>query len=99
MCERIRDDSDDVGRGFAHQITRLCYEHYKRRLSKNGKPQKNCEWTLLAAVVQSVHSDEGIVIVKLFVSIFVLVLDSNNIHQQSAKVSDRHRHYSCGRPK
>jgi len=61
MCERIAGSTDDVG--FPHRITRLCYEHYKSQLSKNGKPQKNCEWTLLAAVVQSVHWEEGIVIV------------------------------------
>jgi len=64
MCERMIGSTDDVCYGFAHQITRLCYEHYKTRLSKNGKPQKNCEWTLLAAVVQSVHSEKGIVIVN-----------------------------------
>jgi len=63
MCEGIADSTDDVGCRFARQITCLCYEHYKTRLSKNGKPQKNCEWTLLAAVVQSVHPEEGCVIV------------------------------------
>lgn len=58
MCERIGGNTVDVGCSFAQQITRLCHEHYKTRLSKNGKPQKHCEWTLLAAVVQSVHSEE-----------------------------------------
>jgi len=62
MCERTTDSTDDVSYAFAHQLTHLCYEHYKTRLSKNGKPQKNCEWTLLAAVVQSVHSEKGIII-------------------------------------
>ena len=65
MCERIRDSTDDVSYALAHQMTRLCYEHYKTRLSKNGKPQKNCEWTLLAAVVQSLHSEEGIIVITL----------------------------------
>ena len=63
MCERTTAIVDDVNDVFAHHVTRLCYEHYKTRLSKNGKPQKNCEWTLLAAVVQSVHSEEGIAII------------------------------------
>jgi len=64
MCEVIADSTDDVGYRFARQITRLCYDHYKTRLSKNGKPQKNCEWTLLSAVVQCVHSKEGTIIVN-----------------------------------
>ena len=63
MCERPAGSIDDVSSAFARNVTHMCYDHYATRLSKNGKPQKNCEWTLLAAVVQSVHSVEGIVIV------------------------------------
>jgi len=62
MCEQTADCIDDVNHAFACQMTCLCYEHYRTRLSKNGKPQKNCEWTLLAAVVQSLHSEEGIIV-------------------------------------
>jgi len=59
MCEQLAND--DIGCGIAHQVTQLCYDHYKTRLCKNGKPQKNCEWTLLASVVQSVQ--EGIILI------------------------------------
>uniref|UniRef100_A0A8D0PUX9 Adenosine deaminase tRNA specific 1 n=1 Tax=Sus scrofa TaxID=9823 RepID=A0A8D0PUX9_PIG len=34
------------------EIARLCYEHYGSRLPKQGKPEPNREWTLLAAVVK-----------------------------------------------
>ncbi|XP_061242752.1 tRNA-specific adenosine deaminase 1 isoform X2 [Bos javanicus] len=36
----------------ADEIARLCYEHYGSRLPKQGKPEPNREWTLLAAVVK-----------------------------------------------
>ncbi|XP_023378918.1 tRNA-specific adenosine deaminase 1 isoform X1 [Pteropus vampyrus] len=36
----------------ADEIARLCYEHYEIRLPKQGKPEPNREWTLLAAVVK-----------------------------------------------
>lgn len=36
----------------ADEIARLCYEHYETRLPKQGKPEPNREWTLLAAVVK-----------------------------------------------
>ncbi|XP_017498784.3 tRNA-specific adenosine deaminase 1 isoform X3 [Manis javanica] len=36
----------------ANEIARLCYEHYGVRLPKQGKPEPNREWTLLAAVVK-----------------------------------------------
>ncbi|EFB18017.1 hypothetical protein PANDA_017575, partial [Ailuropoda melanoleuca] len=36
----------------ADEIARLCYEHYRTRLPKQGKPEPNREWTLLAAVVK-----------------------------------------------
>ncbi|XP_054935313.1 tRNA-specific adenosine deaminase 1 isoform X3 [Physeter macrocephalus] len=36
----------------ADEIARLCYEHYGRTLPKQGKPEPNREWTLLAAVVK-----------------------------------------------
>uniref|UniRef100_A0A8C8XZB6 Uncharacterized protein n=1 Tax=Panthera leo TaxID=9689 RepID=A0A8C8XZB6_PANLE len=36
----------------ADEIARLCYEHYQTRLPKQGKPEPNREWTLLAAVVK-----------------------------------------------
>ncbi|KAF5918599.1 hypothetical protein HPG69_005034 [Diceros bicornis minor] len=36
----------------ADEIARLCYEHYGVRLPKQGKPEPNREWTLLAAVVK-----------------------------------------------
>jgi len=62
MCEQTTDSVGDVC-AFARRLTHTCYEHYATRLSKNGKPQKNREWTLLAAVVQSVHAEEGAVFV------------------------------------
>jgi len=65
MCQRTTDSVDDVSCAFAREMTRLCYEHYETRLSKKGKPQKNCEWTLLAAVIQSLHSEEGSIITHL----------------------------------
>uniref|UniRef100_A0A8D2BA88 tRNA-specific adenosine deaminase 1 n=1 Tax=Sciurus vulgaris TaxID=55149 RepID=A0A8D2BA88_SCIVU len=34
------------------EIAQLCYEHYGIRLPKQGKPEPNREWTLLAAVVK-----------------------------------------------
>ncbi|ELK36164.1 PREDICTED: tRNA-specific adenosine deaminase 1 [Myotis davidii] len=34
------------------EIARLCYEHYGSRLPKQGKPEPNREWTLLAAMVK-----------------------------------------------
>ncbi|XP_066098387.1 tRNA-specific adenosine deaminase 1 isoform X3 [Saccopteryx bilineata] len=34
------------------EIAHLCYEHYKIRLPKQGKPEPNREWTLLAAMVK-----------------------------------------------
>lgn len=34
------------------EIAQLCYEHYETRLPKQGKPEPNREWTLLAAVVK-----------------------------------------------
>ena len=36
----------------ADEIAWLCYEHYGSRLPKQGKPEPNREWTLLAAVVK-----------------------------------------------
>lgn len=36
----------------ADEIARLCYEHYRISLAKQGKPEPNREWTLLAAVVK-----------------------------------------------
>lgn len=36
----------------ADEIARLCYEHYRISLPKQGKPEPNREWTLLAAVVK-----------------------------------------------
>uniref|UniRef100_A0A8C9DKZ2 tRNA-specific adenosine deaminase 1 n=1 Tax=Prolemur simus TaxID=1328070 RepID=A0A8C9DKZ2_PROSS len=36
----------------ANEIAQLCYEHYGIRLPKQGKPEPNREWTLLAAVVK-----------------------------------------------
>ncbi|XP_053461922.1 tRNA-specific adenosine deaminase 1-like [Nycticebus coucang] len=39
----------------ANEIAQLCYEHYGIRLPKQGKPEPNREWTLLAAVVK-IHS-------------------------------------------
>ncbi|KAF3817642.1 hypothetical protein GH733_012929 [Mirounga leonina] len=36
----------------ADEIAQLCYEHYRTRLPKQGKPEPNREWTLLAAVVK-----------------------------------------------
>ncbi|NXL83679.1 ADAT1 deaminase, partial [Alectura lathami] len=36
----------------ADEIAELCYEHYRTRLPKQGKPDPNREWTSLAAVVK-----------------------------------------------
>lgn len=36
----------------ADEIAHLCYEHYRINLPKQGKPEPNREWTLLAAVVK-----------------------------------------------
>ncbi|XP_060041125.1 tRNA-specific adenosine deaminase 1 isoform X3 [Erinaceus europaeus] len=36
----------------ADEIAQLCYKHYETQLSKQGKPEPNREWTLLAAVVK-----------------------------------------------
>nr|XP_004659551.2 tRNA-specific adenosine deaminase 1 isoform X2 [Jaculus jaculus] len=36
----------------ADEIAQLCYEHYSIKLPKRGKPERNREWTLLAAVVK-----------------------------------------------
>ncbi|KAM6222596.1 tRNA-specific adenosine deaminase 1 isoform 3-T3 [Rhynchocyon petersi] len=36
----------------ADEIARLCYTHYGTKLPKQGKPEPNREWTLLAAVVK-----------------------------------------------
>jgi len=58
MCDAT-DSINGVSYAFARRLTRVCYNHYATHVSKNGKPQKNCEWTLLAAVVQSVQSEEG----------------------------------------
>lgn len=44
---------------FARDVARLCYTHYSKVLSKKGKPQRQCEWTLLAAVVKSSVSNGG----------------------------------------
>ncbi|KAF1653911.1 tRNA-specific adenosine deaminase 1, partial [Aptenodytes patagonicus] len=36
----------------ADEIAELCYLHYRTRLPKQGKPDRNREWTSLAAVVK-----------------------------------------------
>ncbi|NWX52707.1 ADAT1 deaminase, partial [Steatornis caripensis] len=36
----------------ADEIAELCYQHYRTRLPKQGKPDPNREWTSLAAVVK-----------------------------------------------
>ncbi|KAM9607536.1 tRNA-specific adenosine deaminase 1 isoform 2-T2 [Trichechus inunguis] len=36
----------------ADEIAQLCYTHYGTKLPKQGKPEPNREWTLLAAVVK-----------------------------------------------
>lgn len=36
----------------ADEIAQLCYAHYNVRLPKQGKPEPNREWTLLAAIVK-----------------------------------------------
>ncbi|XP_018411371.1 PREDICTED: tRNA-specific adenosine deaminase 1 [Nanorana parkeri] len=35
-----------------NEIAALCYNHYRAKLPKQGQPDTNREWTLLAAVVQ-----------------------------------------------
>lgn len=39
---------------FAERVTDLCFDHYEKKLTKRGKPQRIREWTALAAVVESV---------------------------------------------
>ncbi|CAO2610049.1 tRNA-specific adenosine deaminase 1 [Lemmus lemmus] len=36
----------------ADEIAQLCYTHYSVKLPKQGKPEPNREWTLLAAIVK-----------------------------------------------
>nr|XP_020819198.1 tRNA-specific adenosine deaminase 1 isoform X2 [Phascolarctos cinereus] len=43
----------------ADEIARLCYTHYGTRLPKQGKPEPDREWTLLAAVVKVNSAAEG----------------------------------------
>ncbi|XP_073911729.1 tRNA-specific adenosine deaminase 1 isoform X2 [Castor canadensis] len=43
----------------ADEIAQLCYEHYAIRLPKQGKPEPNRQWTLLAAVVKIQFSDQA----------------------------------------
>ncbi|XP_024834348.1 tRNA-specific adenosine deaminase 1 isoform X4 [Bos taurus] len=60
----------------ADEIARLCYEHYGSKLPKQGKPEPNREWTLLAAVVKIQptadqacdHSDGRVQVTKEVVS-------------------------------
>lgn len=40
------------------RIAHLCYNHYAH-LPKKGKPQKNKEWTLMAAVVLQKQSGQS----------------------------------------
>ncbi|XP_057609961.1 tRNA-specific adenosine deaminase 1 [Chionomys nivalis] len=42
----------------ADEIAQLCYTHYSVKLPKQGKPEPNREWTLLAAVVK-IQSPSG----------------------------------------
>lgn len=49
----------DNGTEFARDVAKFCYEHYARVLSKTGKPQKHCEWTLLAAIIETSVISEG----------------------------------------
>ncbi|XP_023565092.1 tRNA-specific adenosine deaminase 1 [Octodon degus] len=42
----------------ADEIAQLCYEHYRIKLPKQGKPEPNREWTLLAAIVK-IQSSPG----------------------------------------
>lgn len=41
----------------ADEIASLCYDYFNK-LPKKGKPEKDREWTLLAAVLQLTHSQE-----------------------------------------
>ena len=43
--------SDERCSAIATQLSQLCAEHYRRRLTKKGKPQQGCEWTVLSAIV------------------------------------------------
>ncbi|XP_056680447.1 tRNA-specific adenosine deaminase 1 isoform X2 [Monodelphis domestica] len=43
----------------ADEIAQLCYTHYSTRLPKQGKPEPDREWTLLAAVVKMSSPAEG----------------------------------------
>lgn len=44
---------------FAERVTDLCFDHYERKLTKRGKPQRIREWTTLAAIVESVAGSCG----------------------------------------
>ncbi|XP_076989194.1 tRNA-specific adenosine deaminase 1 isoform X2 [Tamandua tetradactyla] len=35
-----------------NEVAQLCYQHYETRLPRQGKPEPNREWTLLAAIVK-----------------------------------------------
>ncbi|NXU81928.1 ADAT1 deaminase, partial [Oreotrochilus melanogaster] len=43
----------------ADEIAELCYQHYRTRLPKQGKPDPNREWTSLAAVVKVESATQG----------------------------------------
>ena len=56
----FRIDRGYLDQEFAVTVAKLCYEHFRVRLSKRGKPQKDSEWSLVAAIVKTVHKREGI---------------------------------------
>uniref|UniRef100_A0A1B6CWX9 tRNA-specific adenosine deaminase 1 n=1 Tax=Clastoptera arizonana TaxID=38151 RepID=A0A1B6CWX9_9HEMI len=45
---------------IADQVAQLCFDHYGN-LGKRGKPLPGVEWTLLAAVVQSINESFTVV--------------------------------------
>lgn len=48
------------GSTFASCIANLCFDHYAKKLTKKGKPQRKREWTTLAAVIETrAGSDRG----------------------------------------
>jgi len=49
---------------FAQQVAKLCAEHYSKKLSKNGKPQRGREWTLMSAIVMASET-EGMSVVAM----------------------------------
>ncbi|ESO02265.1 hypothetical protein HELRODRAFT_161513 [Helobdella robusta] len=47
-----------VSASLAEKIRNLCFDHYKNRLSGNGKPKTGSEWTVMSAIVMQLHNSK-----------------------------------------